>query len=119
MGNSPQKVMKTDWSAEHHTRPSVQYIQDCHNSVVMATSDELCYRNCRLMPSLGAAEVIRRPEVAMCVETVPEVVWCVISWVKFIWNSGNKLAYLYKNQTKNKNILEGNVNYTLNIKVCG
>ena len=71
------------------------------------------------MPSLGVAEVIRRPEVATCVETVPEVVWCVISWVKFIWNSGNKLAHLYKNQTKNKNILEGNVNYTLNIKVCG
>ena len=26
------------------------------------------------MPSLGAAEVIRRPEVATCVETVPEVI---------------------------------------------
>ena len=31
------------------------------------------------MSSLGAAEVIRRPEVAICVETVPEVVRCVIS----------------------------------------
>ena len=60
-----------------YTTNSVRFIGTSHLepcSLVMATSDELYYRNCRLMPSYGAAEFTRRPEVATCVETVPKEV---------------------------------------------
>ena len=49
------------------------YPGTCSVVHVMATSDELYYRNCRLMPFYGAAEFTRRPEVAIihvCVETI-------------------------------------------------